>query len=1436
MQLLPDSNRRLLSVAELRFNLLDCTGVFTVPAPTTQYMAVYVKRDIELKPSTDCNTCVTCKNPIPVDSSIGIFFCSFGCKYLPDAFARDLETSSSGGVEVKTNANASVIGNANPICRSGGDTGAGPQACASTADNSNLLSCASPTQVVSPATPGRIAGAESLLSMAVVNPGTLPPSAVLGGIMYGPVTNGLPMRPSDANAVGALKDRVGATAGVNVGGILPQGTASVHGGSGLTQSAVCGPPSQSERVPGFYSAPTGQLSSHANWVSPGGVGYGMQQLSAADWAKASSGFGHVDEPVVEAGAVLRGDEGVTGEGSTGRGFEEQRQNGFGVAARSIPNFLPTALAVQNSQVVRGNILYSSGDGDSFRRSVDACPRTNGSGAYGGQRGRGRGGRGQSGRSKSFGRGRGKPATSRKRNVASTMLARIEDIPAALPAIDLHAVESSRIQKDASIQAGASELAGFSPSPEGDESVLDAAVVQLEKRRDVSTCGGSQPTICAAVGGNDADIAVVTGGKDRRKATLIPTAAGEAAGAEHFESNAIELSREGSAKAIVNGPLTGKLSEKEEGSPIVAGVSMLAPSVSKALQPKLLPKVEKPRCVRPRPPKTCSACEVCGRAGVVGEYISVRFCSKVCRYKSSSMKQKKKSEHRRLHESGEGGLAARDKHAEKRRPVDFTEGRTTPEGKGILSLAGRPASKQGLDEPRPGHKAARASISQAAPETEDPDAAMKSRMLVACGMCRSRTLWKYALSHPLLSLQSFRLCRKCGTCVYKRLRSLTAANTLGNATSAAVSIASVDHSGFQDENDEDGDGVVSVVVRDADGHTVEGSRTAAGENPDAPDMSLSRSGKQALRLIASVEEFLFMSSPDDLAQGGIKDLRLGQDVSSRQRATELKQLEIPLEMLGIIRAIFVRIGVSFLDGKLSWPLDAIFLPSVIETVWMVETAVPRTLSDREGGTTAGVRAWNEAFPGNVWLRESVEPRSVFGLVLGLFGVALAPPRRSSGRRSEGVIVLDPLSISTAMHNAYDRCTDERLKKLLDSPQLVVPRALTRARQFELETKLLQDPAVSDSCCSCCGSVQNAVNFPFRLFACTSCPKQVCSLCLLNVFGMQGYVVTIRTGLFECQLCKMSKKLLAITENCGSGPTGAANVSRIRRRLPTSGVSGKVRGGVRKPLIPLLVVAPSVYIACVRLKDDENRAKYQRLAAFCENLNDEYLAITPGARALPETASKCLVCKDLISTSSATSDATAIENEGSASDGLFCTVSGCATSVHASCTSVAKTVEPGENAPWCCGLHVCAVCETPCDDSTPESSGAGLSSPLNPETVSACDVQLVRCRLCPRAYCEKHLPPWKDIHVYDENLIVCPDCAPLIEPPRLTPGQIEAFEKDSARHNAALPAMKAFFAAEKKRRRSNVKRLCTDLQQFMESGAAGPIPFAKRVRVANRGRRK
>jgi hypothetical protein len=787
------------------------------------------------------------------------------------------------------------------------------------------------------------------------------------------------------------------------------------------------------------------------------------------------------------------------------------------------------------------------------------------------------------------------------------------------------------------------------------------------------------------------------------------------------------------------------------------------------------------------------CEHCARKND-GRYGSGRFCSRVCSYAKRAAATKLLvlaaldcETCGRKHDGKFGSGRFCSMFCAKRTPkkhIKAVIGKRTRPGLPLLGSNGTAAADCDDEDLSPKRMRAAASLPVAPQSGGD--------MRIRCGLCRGQALRAKAVLHPVLTQQPFRLCWKCGEAVVERLRKFTTPTGCGLTSTNPVKIARVEGDLHHDQ--EEDAFVPRVIAHDTHGHPLPEPRELSKETDSESEAS--RGTLEYRRFLAVVDEILYMSSPSDLIGKGVPEALVRRIRTSAAGATTT-ELDIPIEMLSIMRLMFARLGLCFDDGKLSWPLDGIEMPSEQDIGWIVDTALPRTVGDRARGVSAGVRVWNSTFPSTPWSTDKSDKlgsREIYGLLLGLVGISLAPPRRSSSRHAE-IVHLDPVSISMAMHNAFDRAEDLEIQALFDSRQLVVPRALSRARQCESEAKLFCDPR-TPGLCSCCGSLHDSVLFPFRLVACGSCSKSFCMLCLSIVFGVVEYDRACRNVPLKCQPCRMASKLLAVAEAHGVASTGqrpsgklpaANNASLCSRSLDSSPLT-----------LPLLVIASPLVAVCLGLRKEAADAvanakqKCLSFAVFCQFMNDK--AIAAGSTAVQSSENyMCIVCRS------------------SVPDGVKCCVDGCDSVSHASCILADVSTDA-----WRCGGHVCSVC----------IQVVAPSDTVDRETST---FPLAKCRICMTAFCESHLPDMRDIHVYSEQYITCPECTAKLEAPKLSAGYLAAVAGDGADYGVtAVGTLLAYLRREVERRARRIESYASLLRGLIGGDDIGAVQFAQSLR--------
>lgn len=796
------------------------------------------------------------------------------------------------------------------------------------------------------------------------------------------------------------------------------------------------------------------------------------------------------------------------------------------------------------------------------------------------------------------------------------------------------------------------------------------------------------------------------------------------------------------------------------------------------------------------PKHCETCE----DRIDGAYGAGRFCGSICRYK---VRTEKSGQETPLAKSRLAGLVKRSKKRLRRSSRSI--------GSGTFATGSKRGKPDDLDTTRANKRARH--------QSEDPLSDVLGRpeknavtlskpsseklVKVRCGLCRNLRKLSNTVVHPLLSEESFRLCSSCGGVVLKRLQRFCKFNSLGLSTSSAVPCSKLGGEDLTCEDDDDADNnLPSVLV-----HGYQPVREIAVGKQQAEygkERLPSRTALAAQRLLSVADEMIYMSSASELVAKGLS-LEFVERVKRAAGTSLAHELDIPSEALPLLCAVYSYLGLSFEKGKLCWPAEGIPIPTRDVVTPLIEMSVVRSTNDRAKRLSGGERVWNETFPGVPWSRETPGPREVFSLVLDLVGIALVPPRRSSGRRGE-VMHLDNISVSIAMHNAYDLVGDVGLQALLDSPPLVIPRAIARARQFAIETRILDDPT-SDQVCCCCGSARHEASFPFILFSCSGCSKHFCSLCLHMVFGADEFHRAVGSS-YNCRSCRLAQKIEALASARGAGNAGDVASSKSKQRGKEKCLSKK--DDFCRPM-PLLKVAKSLAAVCLGIGEISSSTKTMAAVSFalkCERVNLRQLGFNAAGASLQSLQSPfCVQCEAPIYWLPATQKVSSSGEENRLQQAIFCSVKGCDSALHSAC----KANAVGNAGTWRCNGHVCKLC---------------------PEKVNLSPRNLIRCRACTTCFCDEHLPPVKTVHLYSSKSIACPSCAVRLEYSALYPRQLtEIAAKQGTQSFTVVDSIilkdLEFKQSRQKRARSGLS-LKANLQKLVEDEDFGPAQLTDGVR--------
>jgi hypothetical protein len=236
-----------------------------------------------------------------------------------------------------------------------------------------------------------------------------------------------------------------------------------------------------------------------------------------------------------------------------------------------------------------------------------------------------------------------------------------------------------------------------------------------------------------------------------------------------------------------------------------------------------------------------------------------------------------------------------------------------------------------------------------------------------------------------------------------------------------------------------------------------------------------------------------------------------------------------------------------------------------------------------------------------------------------------------------------------------------------------------------------------------------------------------------------------------------------------------------------------------MLPLLIVSPSLALICQALSPSSNvagdtgdiSATYEMaFALFCEGVN--YAAVTThrGGEEVLSSSTPAVTCR------------------------------ACCFSCKG--TDVSLDVEPNVNVAHAKFPNASAV----------KCSSAFCSTIMHMSCLVRDDSVLVRCRCCPTAFCPDHIPDWKSVHIYGVQWIACPKCAVHLEPPSLSPKQLDdvlpVMEKQSGNEIAR------FFALERERRLRRISNMVKALPRAVADGNSKQ-QFSKLVRQKSNKRR-
>lgn len=448
--------------------------------------------------------------------------------------------------------------------------------------------------------------------------------------------------------------------------------------------------------------------------------------------------------------------------------------------------------------------------------------------------------------------------------------------------------------------------------------------------------------------------------------------------------------------------------------------------------------------------------------------------------------------------------------------------------------------------------------------------------------------------------------------------------------------------------------------------------------------------------------------------------------------------VPYEMLLVMRAIFVKIGLMFKHGKLVVPTDGVMLPASEDLRFLIAEAIPRSLSDFEVGSTAGERAWLAVFGEEFRLDQPMPSCRMIARVLSLVDVRTehcGECRWSSSSIQDCCSVrLDVTDIDQLFVGASSIKTS--IRDVI--PSVKSYRAATRTqkvREREVQDDLIFG-STDMSCCICTAS-QDSEGFPFRMLHCGTCPRMFCSICLTNVLGSVEYIrASTAAASYSCMVCRTMPSRSSTQRNGFLEGVDGGIKKRPRQR----------RGGVRSNFLPMLLLSSSMRRELQFTQDRSMSNPKIRFAKQCEALNFKQLSYVNGegrkSRSIPDEL--CLRCRQPVRPSQTEEINGNSPSRKTIRDEtvLKCTERNCAVVMHRSCHTGRKSNKTrGSFSGMVCPRHKCKKCQ------------------------GKAEVKLLRCRTCPATFCRDHVEP-RQIHIYSDKFIACADCKPNLSVPQMS----------------------------------------------------------------------
>eukprot|EP00171_Calliarthron_tuberculosum_P014441 IDg14441t1 len=245
--------------------------------------------------------------------------------------------------------------------------------------------------------------------------------------------------------------------------------------------------------------------------------------------------------------------------------------------------------------------------------------------------------------------------------------------------------------------------------------------------------------------------------------------------------------------------------------------------------------------------------------------------------------------------------------------------------------------------------------------------------------------------------------------------------------------------------------------------------------------------QVARLIVFVEKLLWSPSDDSELKPLRERIRYDYRKGIYKSPTNLG---VDSRLLSAAAAVFPLINIKLVHGRLHFPLEAVALPKIGDLRDRIEVSYASLMGPAE--------AWDNTFPHIPWESE-LSSHAIFSQLLSLFGLSVMPEKRASRRRGDGTLILERNSVAAVLDAAVASIPPS-LSSVIVTPGRK-PRDHNLMRALALVNKSEDVPSVESGNhrCSCCGSGADNECYPFRFVTCTDCPRELCSICLEQVFG-------------------------------------------------------------------------------------------------------------------------------------------------------------------------------------------------------------------------------------------------------------------------------------------------------------------------------------------------